>query len=131
MELIDNPPADVDAIRTYRAWWPAAALLPDKTVWHRVRVYATTVGLLIYRAVPTPGGTGWGALTPDWASPIDLAATATPSPTTLPGQSWSVQTADGLVVVTHIGGCGCTSPLRSWRPVFSTQVTQWPERITA
>lgn len=118
---------DMDTARTYRAWWPAAALLPDKTVWHRVRVYATSAGLLIYRRPPTEFTAEWGAVTPDWHSPLDLSATAKPSQGTLPGQAWDLHTEAGLVVITYVGGCGCGTAIRNWRPSFSTRVASWPE----
>lgn len=117
---------DMDRVQTYRAWWPAAALLPDKTVWHRVRAYATTAGLLIYRRPPTQVTDQWGALTPDWSAEIDWPATPIPSRAQLPGTSWSVQTESGLVVITYVGGCGCGTAIRNWRPVFSTKVAPWP-----
>jgi hypothetical protein len=117
---------DPNGIVTYRAWWPAAALLPDRSVMHRVRVYATNAGLLIYSRVPETATPEWGALTPDWSSPIDWQATPRPASAALPGQSYSIHTRDGLVVITHIGGCGCGTRLKTWRPQFSTHTATWP-----
>ena len=117
---------DPDTMRTYRAWWPAAALLPDRSVWHRVRVYATDAGLLIYRKPPVGTTAQWGAVTPDWFAPIDWAATKPPSSRDLPGTAADIHTEAGLVVVTYIGGCGCGTAIKQWRPLFSTRVSQWP-----
>jgi hypothetical protein len=123
----DTTPVDMDQVRTYRAWWPAAVVLPpDRTVWHRVRAYATTAGLLIYRQPPSLVTPRWGALTPDWSADIDLADTPVPSQGQLPGQSWSIDTTEGLVVITYVGGCGCGTAIRNWRPSFSTRVAPWP-----
>jgi hypothetical protein len=126
MDAITEPDIEPDRITTYRSWWPAAALLPDKTVWQRVRAYATSAGLIIYRRVPDQVSDTWGALTPDWFSPIDMRTTQTPRPGALPGQGFDITTEAGLVVITHVGGCGCGMPLKRWRPSFSTHVAPWP-----
>lgn len=123
---MESTTVDMSAVQTMRSWWPAAALLPDRTVWHRVRVYATTAGLLIYRRPPVLTTAEWGALTPDWFSPIDLAATPTPAASQLPGTAWDIRTEAGLVVITYVGGCACGSALKRWRPAFSTRVIAWP-----
>jgi hypothetical protein len=118
---------DTDSIYTYASWWPVSVLLPDRTtIWHRVRVYATTAGLVIYRQRPTGQTPEWGSLTPDWFSPVDYAANPRPAASQLPGSSISLTTQDGLVTITFTGGCGCGNPLKTWRPSFSTRVQAWP-----
>jgi len=117
---------DIAKIVTYKDWWPAAVVLPDKAVWHRVRVYATSAGLLIYRTRPAIGTPEWGTLTPDWVSPIDHHLTAEPAAAKLPGAATDIHTDRGLVVITFTGGCGCGTSLRNWRPDFSTRVVRWP-----
>jgi hypothetical protein len=121
----------VDQIMTYREWWPASVLLPgrtqsDRRPVHRVRAYATSAGLLVYEHRPTLATPEFGAVTPDWHSPIDFTATAAPMLSKLPGASVDIHTEAGLVVITYTGGCGCGHPLRHWRPSFSTRVAAWP-----
>lgn len=126
---------DPSKIITYRSWWPASVMLPaadgTKTTLHRVRAYATSIGLIVYSAVPSEGSVEWGELTPTWWSPIDFTATARPNASMIPGSVSDIQTMAGLVVVTFTGGCGCGMRLRNWRPSFSTQVGKWPATVDA
>lgn len=122
---------DPRKIITYRAWWPASVLLPGKVILHRVRAYATSMGLLVYVSIPRVASMEWGDQEPDWWSPIDYEATVRPNAAMLPGGHADIQTASGLVVVTYTGGCGCGMPLKRWRPSFSTNVAIWPEKVSA
>jgi hypothetical protein len=118
---------DLSQVITFRSWWPASVVLPDRTtVLHRCKVYATNVGLVIYNQVPSGQSEEWGALTPDWFAPIDFLATPVPSAGQLPGQSFNITTDQGLVTITYTGGCGCGNPLKRWRPEFSSRIAAWP-----
>jgi hypothetical protein len=97
---------------------------------HRCRIYATSIGLLVYGHVPDAGTPEWGNLTPDWWSPIDFEATVKPTASQVPGRASDIVTAAGLAVVTFTGGCGCGSRLKQWRPSFSTNVALWPEPVS-
>lgn len=107
-------------IMVYREWWPASVLLPDGTQWHRVRVYATTEGLMIFRARKPE---------PDWSSPLDLEATTKPSSATVLNVGVDLHTQDGLVVLTPTGGgtcCGGKNSLKVWRPDWASSLVAWP-----
>lgn len=104
----------------YKGFWPASVLLPDKTVWHRCRVYVTNQGLAIFPR---------RAAEPDFLSPMDWAAT--PEPHAVRHVGIDLYTAAGLVVVTLTGGCGCGSTLKSWRPDWAGTVQAWPREVTA
>lgn len=117
---------DPGSIITYRTWWPTSVLLPDKSILHRCRVYATSIGLMIYTRRPQVATQQFGALTVDWVAPIDWALTPEPRRAQLPGAAVDIHTSAGLVVLTPTGGCGCGSTLKAWRPGFSTNVAKWP-----
>jgi hypothetical protein len=103
-------------IIVYKSLWPASVLLPDRKVWHRCRVYVTNQGLAIYVR---------RADEPHYFSPIDWAST--PEPHMQRQVGIDLHTADGLVVATLTGGCGCGSTLKSWRPRWAGTVAIWPQ----
>lgn len=98
-------------------WWPATVLLPDGTVWHSRKVYATDTGLFIY-------GMDQGNPTRQWSAPIDYAAT--PRPRGSARNGFTVATAAGPVTITSDGSCGCNHPLKRWAPQFASRAEAWP-----
>lgn len=100
-----------------KSWWPASIVLPDKAVWHRCLVFATTDDLRVYRRKGEPH---------DWGSPIDFEQT--PEPRRNPQNiGVDITTLAGVVVITPTGSCGCGNPLRHWRPDWASNVTSWPK----
>lgn len=107
---------------TYWSWWPAMVLLPGdrpRRTLHTCRVYATDLGLYVYRRKPV------ASVEPEFFSPIDYAATSRPA-SMLPSVASDIHTEAGLVIVTSTGGCGCGNPMKSWRPAFSSRIAAWP-----
>lgn len=107
-------------IIVYKGLWPASVLLPDKTTWHRCRVYVTNQGLAIFAR---------RADEPHYFSPMDWAATREPHMRRQVGID--LHTEAGLVVVTLTGGCGCGSTLKTWRPDWAGTVSSWPSEVPA
>lgn len=102
----------------YKSFWPASVLLPDRTVWHRCRVYVTNQGLAIFVR---------RADEPHFFSPMDWATTREPHARRQVGID--LFTEAGLVVVTLTGGCACGSTLKSWRPSWAGTVQSWPQEV--
>ena len=104
------------------AWWyPAMVKTPGEPVFRRTRVYVTTSHVLVYRRVPQ------GSEEPDWSAAIDLERTARPKAgVPAAGGGIDLVTDAGLVVVTPEGGCGCSSPLKHWKPTWADDTTPWP-----
>jgi hypothetical protein len=109
---------------TYRSWFPAGVLLPDKQVLLRCRVYATDAGLRVYSTRPTDGETA------SWESPIDFTITTVPD-VQARHTGIDIHTEAGLVVVTPMGGCGCGSSLKRWKPSWAHTTAAWPTRVAA
>jgi hypothetical protein len=114
--------ASESVVQVYREWFPASVLLPDQTQWHRVRVYATTEGLLIFRARKAE---------PDFSSPLDFAKTPRPSTATTYNVGVDLYTEAGLVVITPTGGGACCGTqggagLKHWRPEWAKNTVAWP-----
>lgn len=109
-------------MRQVRAqWFPTSVRLPDGSEWAKCRVYATTDDLVVYRARPAEGEE------PDWSSPIDYAATPRPpAGTPSAGAGIEITTAAGLVVLAPSRSCGCSHPLKSWRPRWSSDLATTP-----
>lgn len=108
-------------IFVHKTYWPASVLLPDKTAWHRCRVFVTNQGLAVFER---------RAGEPQFFSPMDWDAT--PEPRTAPIHvGIDLVTEAGLVVVTRTGGCACGSSLKSWRPAWSSNVQAWPASAAA
>jgi hypothetical protein len=112
-------------IQVYREWFPASVLLEldgQEVQWHRVRVFATDHGLMIFRARKD---------VPDFSSPIDMGKTRKPNQATVFNVGVDIHTEDGLVVITPTGGGSCcgsrgTKSLKQWRPSWASQLTSWP-----
>jgi hypothetical protein len=108
-------------IYVHKTYWPASVLLPNKTVWHRCRVFVTSQGLAIFER---------RADEPHFLSPMDWAAT--PEPRKPPMHvGIDLHTEAGLVVVTRTGGCACGSSLKSWLPDWAGNVQVWPQPVQA
>ena len=106
--------------RVYAEFWPSNVLMPDGTVRRRVRAYLTDTGVHLFFTKPA------GDLAPGFTAPIDYATTGQPN---LHAFNIGVDIAldDGLMlVITPTGGCGCGTPLKSWRPSWSHEVSPWP-----
>jgi hypothetical protein len=103
----------------YKMFWPASVLLPDRTAWHRCRVYVTDQGLAVFRT---------RAEQPHFLSPMDWVHTSQPhQPRNHVGID--LMTEAGLVVITKTGVCGCGSSLKGWRPTWAGNVMVWPQQI--
>lgn len=99
----------------YETWTTASVLLPDQRQLHRVRIYATSVGLLIWRP---------GSVEPDWSSPIDFSATAKP-PRGVFHVGIDIVTTAGTVVITPTGGGPCCGSAAKAPTGYDT-VAPWP-----
>jgi hypothetical protein len=109
---------DTEPITTYASWHPATVLLPDRSVLHRTRVYATDQGLKVFTRRPEDG------VSPQWESLIVFAETSKPD-LTVRNNGVDFQTEDGLVVVTPMGACKCGG-LGRWIPKWASNVAEWP-----
>lgn len=105
----------------YASLYPASVVLPDKTVWHRCKVFLTPQGLIVYRAAPIRQG---AEVAPDFTSAVNYAAT--PRLTNDARMGYYVSTAAGQVTITGGGGCGCGNRLRYWVPEWAREVLPWP-----
>ena len=102
-------------------WWPATFTLPTGEVWRLVKAYATPSGLYVFRAVPKTT-----AEHPDWFAPIDrdhhidrpLSGYAARNGIVL-------RTTAGKVAITPEGACGCSNPLKQWRPTWAQVNLPW------
>lgn len=116
------PSSTTDPIQVYREYFPASVLMPNQEQWHRVRVYLTTQGLMIFRARKD---------VPDFQSPLDMEKTKRPSTATTYNVGVDLYTEDGLVVVTPTGGGACCGSqggqgLKRWHPEWAKQTVAWP-----
>lgn len=110
----------VTPTQVYAAFYPTAVTLPDKSVWYRCKVYLTDVGVVVYRQAPTPGHDAVPAL----VAALNYAGLARPVGEIATG--YYLPTADGLVVLTGGGGCGCGNPLKGWQPEWASSLSPWP-----
>lgn len=84
-------------------WFPASVVLPiypptAPGPWHRTYVIASDQGLAVFRKVGDQ---------PQFAAPIDWAATALPGTDRDARNGFTIVTAAGPVVVTRGSGCRC------------------------
>lgn len=118
--------------RVYAEYWPANVLMPNGTIRRRVRVYLTDTGAHLFFTKPVD------ELAPGFTAAIDFEATDPPNlhafnvgvdialvPPSDLGDAF-VGSVHPLMVITPTGGCGCGTPLKSWRPSWSHEVSPWP-----
>jgi hypothetical protein len=105
----------------YAQWFPATVLLPDKSVIHRARVYATDEGLKVFTRKPEDG------VTPQWQADIDFSQTSQPD-MQIRNNGIDFETTEGLAVVTPTGGCKCGGMSR-WIPAWATNTSPWPVAV--
>lgn len=113
----ESPPEFEEPTTVYAEYWPATVLMPDGTTRRRVRVYATDTGLHLFFTKPPDN-------TPHWFSALDFEQAAPDIHARNVGVDF--ETADGLVVVTPTGGCGCGASLRHWHPTWARDRSPWP-----
>lgn len=119
--------------RVYAEFWPATVLMPDGSTRRKVRVYLTDTGAHLFFTKPT------NELAPGFSARIDYSSTEPPNlhafnvgvdivlllPVT--SEQGDVDLSPALLVVTPTDGCGCGTPLRSWRPSWSHEISPWPK----
>jgi hypothetical protein len=119
--------------RVYAEYWPANVLMPDGSIRRKVRVYLTDTGAHLFFTKPTD------ELAPGFSAKIDYSSTKPPNlhafnvgvdivlllPVT---NEEGGDLASALLVITPLDGCGCGTPLRSWRPSWSHEISPWPGR---
>jgi hypothetical protein len=105
----------------YATFYPTSVVLPDRTVWHRCKAYATDQGLFIYRAAPT----GPGDPEPAFWAEVNMAATRRPMGQASTGWWVTLETGE-VLTITGGGGCGCGNPLKGWHPSWAGRLLEWP-----
>ena len=109
----------------YARWFPAHVTLPDGTMRHSVRIYATNTGLFVFDHRPAVDD-GSGAL---FASPIDWPATLLMQPALpSPRIGFQIETEAGTVAIGQMQGCGChLRDLKNWVPSWAARTLPWGE----
>lgn len=120
----------------WRSWFPAIVRLPDKTVLHRAKVFATDAGLFVYAQTIPPSAVGMpmsglAHSTPTlvYSSPILLDKTAQPGTDYASQQAGHILVTEaGTVTVTKSGACSCgMRALKSFAPPWATTERKWGE----
>lgn len=106
----------------YDSWYPAGVVLPDtgRRAVHKVKVFATDTGLYIYQQTDQD--------VPLWHSAIDYEKTPVPRSGIMASNGIPIHTADGLVTITPMGGCGCGSAVKAWLPTWARASAGWPPK---
>jgi hypothetical protein len=106
----------------YVEYWPATVYDPAAGKSRGLcRVYLTDTGMHVFWTKPSSGDA------PHWSSAIDFEQTTPPNPhARAVGQD--IFTADGLMIITPSGGCGCGVQLKRWIPNWARDTSPWPSR---
>lgn len=124
---VPAPPA------VYLSWFPAIVSVPTITngvvgrrQLNNVKVFATPTGVYVYDRVPLEPRQD-GEPTPAWFAPVNYGATPEPPSGIKARNGITLVTDQGAVVITPLGGCGCSMRnLRDWSPSWAGTVQAWP-----
>lgn len=114
----------------YSSWFPAIVRVPTadggRHTINNAKVLATPEGVYVYDRVPLDPRQE-AEVTPAWFAPVNYGNTPQP-PTGIKARNGiTLATDGGPVIVTPLGGCGCSArKLRDWSPSWATVVRAWP-----